>query len=913
MRGGRWDLGLSRVAWKDGEYMSHVMQLHLVTLAVTCLAAAPAAAATWTVDDDLNDLPDADFSVIQDAISASEDGDEIVVYPGTYAESVRLLGTSITLRSTGGPEVTAIEGGPANWGLLMIGSDGAANTVEGFSVRGYATGLWLLGSYEGAEQSTVQNCVIENNELGVRCDQSSTELHDCDISTNGPAGGISCEKSSRPVLVGCTVRNNEGPEGPDAGGGLFSSVDFWNVANDGDTRPVVESTVFCGNVPHQVYGPWTDAGDVCIAFTCSDSDSDGVIDECAQVGDGVHEVPGEYSSIEAAISAAGEGDVVLVGPGVWTSTGNAVLKPDGKQITIRAADGPDVTFLDGEHARQVIRCDSGEQPSTVIDGFTIRHGYANASTGPEDNKGGGVLCFGGNPSLTNCRIIDNYGYAGGGVAIAQGGADLTNCLIANNNANSSAGLLSTDSHVTMTMCVIEGNTAEADGALGGGIYIYGREAGDDGSLWSSIDMADTVIRANTSGTAESYIDASGVLAVRTSMVASNCHIVDNMEPHHESHWQGEIESAVALWGVRGTFSNCTIANNSSDAASGAGIRMIHQPVPQVGPSELRLTDCYVGDNKPRRMASFDEPGSAILSEEGELLILSGTTICGAGPDPVFGGTVEDDGTNCIAAFCGDADGDGTLDMCEADDGDGVFHVPSEYERIQAAAAVAEDGDVILVEPGVYTGVGPAVLTLSGKSLTIRSVVPGEAVLDGEHERPGVQCETFEAAGTVLADFEIRRGGDLTFGSDKGGGVHDESGITIAGCHIHDCAAAYGGGIYADNESGTTIESCTVENCAAAGIFFEFPHSTLEDSTVCGNSSEDQVTGPWEDLGGNLILDSCSPICPDIDEDGQVGANEILLVISYWGSNDSDVDVTGNGIVDAEDLLLVIANWGPCGF
>jgi len=65
----------------------------------------------------------------------------------------------------------------------------------------------------------------------------------------------------------------------------------------------------------------------------------------------VHEVPGEYASIDAAIAAAGAGDEVLVGPDIWTSEGDWVLNPGGKQITIRASHGPDETFLDGEQNR----------------------------------------------------------------------------------------------------------------------------------------------------------------------------------------------------------------------------------------------------------------------------------------------------------------------------------------------------------------------------------------------------------------------------------------------------------------------------------------------------------------------------------------------------------------------------------
>lgn len=51
---------------------------------------------TWTVDDDLQDYPDADFRKIQDAVNVATDGDTILVYPGTYNENVD-VNKSLTL------------------------------------------------------------------------------------------------------------------------------------------------------------------------------------------------------------------------------------------------------------------------------------------------------------------------------------------------------------------------------------------------------------------------------------------------------------------------------------------------------------------------------------------------------------------------------------------------------------------------------------------------------------------------------------------------------------------------------------------------------------------------------------------------------------------------------------------------
>ncbi len=50
------------------------------------------------------------FSSIQAAIDAAADGDEVVVAPCVYFETINFLGKAICLRSSDGPEVTVIDG-----------------------------------------------------------------------------------------------------------------------------------------------------------------------------------------------------------------------------------------------------------------------------------------------------------------------------------------------------------------------------------------------------------------------------------------------------------------------------------------------------------------------------------------------------------------------------------------------------------------------------------------------------------------------------------------------------------------------------------------------------------------------------------------------------------------------------------
>ena len=72
-----------------------------------------------------------------------------------------------------------------------------------------------------------------------------------------------------------------------------------------------------------------------------------------------------------------------------------------------------------------------------------------------------------------------------------------------------------------------------------------------------------------------------------------------------------------------------------------------------------------------------------------------------------------------------------------------------------------------------------------------------------------------------------------------------------------------------------------------------------------------IDGDWIDNGGNTITDECPPECPDINGDGIVNVNDLLMLIGNWGSSTNIGDVNFDGIVDVTDLLMVVGNWGPC--
>ena len=115
-------------------------------------------------------------------------------------------------------------------------------------------------------------------------------------------------------------------------------------------------------------------------------------------------VPADHTTIQAAIDAAVNGDMVLVADGTYTGEGNVNLDFKGKAITVKSAGGADVCIIDCENIIDVggFNFHSGETESSVLDGFTITKANAVSS------EIHGILVTGSSsPIIINCVIVNN--------------------------------------------------------------------------------------------------------------------------------------------------------------------------------------------------------------------------------------------------------------------------------------------------------------------------------------------------------------------------------------------------------------------------------------------------------------------------------------------------------------------------
>jgi len=281
----------------------------------------------------------------------------------------------------------------------------------------------------------------------------------------------------------------------------------------------------------------------------------------------------------------------------------------------------------------------------------------------------------------------------------------------------------------------------------------------------------------------------------------------------------------------------------------------------------------------------------------------------------------------------------------------------DYPTIQAAIDDANDGDIIELQPGVYTGDGNRDIDYKGKAITIRSTDPNDSNVvaatiiecNGTEADPhrGFYFHSGEGVNSVLEGITITNGYGHGEATPRGlvslGGAFYFINVNpaISKCTISNNWAWYGGGMYNDANSSPTITNCTITenmssregggiycnnssptitNCAirnnntgrsGGGIRSSYSNLTINDCTFIGNQAERYGGGiSSRDLnltltnctfiansggisGGGVCLSGSNAIISDCTFSGNVVGNE-GGGICLWGSNPIIVGCTIKG-------------------
>ncbi len=240
-------------------------------------------------------------------------------------------------------------------------------------------------------------------------------------------------------------------------------------------------------------------------------------------------VPAQYSTVQAAIDAATDGDEIVISPGLYLEN----LQMGGRNVVLRSTDPADPyvvsqTIVDGSQAGPVVIFGGTETQSCMVAGLTIRNGSGVA--------GGGLHGEHCKAAILNNLITDNDGITdGGGIGFCDG-------LIAGN--------------------LIVGNRVSEIGGLGGGIvYCHGTIegnviVGNSAPNGAGIAVCRGVIRNNR-------IENNTAGGVGGGLDACNGVVEGNLILGNRARRGGGVHT-----GGAGRYVNNLIAGNTADEAGG---------------------------------------------------------------------------------------------------------------------------------------------------------------------------------------------------------------------------------------------------------------------------------------------------------------------------------------------------------
>jgi hypothetical protein len=329
---------------------------------------------------------------------------------------------------------------------------------------------------------------------------------------------------------------------------------------------------------------------------------------------GLH-VPSEYPTIQAAIDAAVNGDTIWVSDGIYTGAGNRAITFPDKSITVRSENGPDNCIIDCEGISRAFTFESAEVSDIVVEGITIRNGYAGGAVW-KDRCGGAILCYDSSPTINNCVFINNHASGYGGAIVLGDLSPLSNSIISNctfldNSAHTGGGIHNGKGNQVITNCIFKGNVATYD--YGGGICCWQ----DSVATIENCLMKNNASRNNNRGAGMSFSLAAPTV--------KNCLFIDNFAMGEFTGFGG---GGIFVLHASTKIINCTFYGNTTTGYGGA----CHFE----GNRDIYVTNCIFSKNYPNQIYKEMTTGRVYVSYSDVQGGYSGTGNINADPRFVAG-------------------------------------------------------------------------------------------------------------------------------------------------------------------------------------------------------------------------------------------------------------------------------------
>ena len=354
-----------------------------------------------------------DYTSIQEGIDNSQDGDIVLVYPGTYYENIDYCGKNITVASkyyTTGNEAyidSTIINGNNNGSCVKVKSNEVNALLSGMKLQNgngyYSNNIHFGGGILIYTASLyIGKCKIVNNTAGIGGGvyvSASPNTTICGTSINNNfasiTGGGICKQNDTEFIFSqqdlCNIYMNYSPMGSDIynyEGDMTVHVDTFTVKEPDKFYTYVNDGSITMDILHQKIRPIN--ADVYVSTDGNNTNSGLSYDDAFK---------NIFHALIMIQSDSTHPNTIYVDEGTYSpSTTDEFFALGGKEYISIVGSGKEFTILDAEQTGRLFTIDDVGEFS--IEELTLQHGY-------ETTVGGIGISNNSNPVLKNINLIDN--------------------------------------------------------------------------------------------------------------------------------------------------------------------------------------------------------------------------------------------------------------------------------------------------------------------------------------------------------------------------------------------------------------------------------------------------------------------------------------------------------------------------